>query len=208
MALTTREIYKWHCDVHHGDLAALKEKYASNRSYLDSLSNLNYGGTALHEASWRGYLEMVEWLISKGANTNIKDHLGRIPLHWAVDSNHLDVIKILVSNGAYLNTKDKYRRTALHYGFMGGYTETVQYLLTEGAYTNIKNDMEKTPREMAIDDKTRKVFDSFRPSLVYLCLQTLHRAHTDQQQSFVLSQKELNYLPRHLSAKLVPYITI
>ncbi|KAJ6084466.1 Ankyrin repeat protein [Penicillium sp. IBT 16267x] len=52
-------------------------------------------GTPLHRASELGKVDVVRYLISKGADQNIKDAKGRIPLECAQMSNHLEVIEAL-----------------------------------------------------------------------------------------------------------------
>lgn len=50
-------------------------------------------GTPLHRASELGKVDVVRYLLSKGANQDIKDTKGRIPLECAQMSNHLEVIQ-------------------------------------------------------------------------------------------------------------------
>ena len=45
------------------------------------------GRTALHFASAKGHLEMVERLIREGADVNRLDHVGNTPLHLAACTN-------------------------------------------------------------------------------------------------------------------------
>ncbi|MBE0571895.1 MAG: ankyrin repeat domain-containing protein [Ignavibacteriaceae bacterium] len=61
------------------------------------------GTTALMIASsYYYYDDMVEYLIGKGANVNLKDKEGKTALLWA-SSNSLPNVKILVANGAKVN---------------------------------------------------------------------------------------------------------
>jgi ankyrin repeat protein len=53
-------------------------------------------------SSYYYYDQMVEYLISKGANVNLKDSEGKTALLWA-SSNSLENAKILVANGAKVN---------------------------------------------------------------------------------------------------------
>jgi len=52
--------------------------------------------TALHEAAWFGHLEMVELLISRGADTSIQDreHHAR-PVDWALYNNQPEIVHFL-----------------------------------------------------------------------------------------------------------------
>ena len=48
------------------------------------------GVTPLHLAADRGHTEVVELLITKGAEVNAQSDGGNTPLDWAVDSAHSD----------------------------------------------------------------------------------------------------------------------
>ena len=41
----------------------------------------SYGWTALHVAAREGHLAIVKLLVTKGADVNVQDFLGRTPLH-------------------------------------------------------------------------------------------------------------------------------
>jgi len=53
-------------------------------------------------SSYYYYDHMVEYLISKGANVNLKDSEGKTALLWA-SNNSIENAKILISNGAKVN---------------------------------------------------------------------------------------------------------
>jgi ankyrin repeat protein len=53
-------------------------------------------------SSYYYYDDMVEYLISKGADVNLKDNEGKTALLWA-SSNSFENAKILISNGAKVN---------------------------------------------------------------------------------------------------------
>lgn len=40
------------------------------------------GSTALHYASWSGHVEVVGFLLRRGASTTIENYLGSCPLDW------------------------------------------------------------------------------------------------------------------------------
>ncbi len=205
------DVKKW-LELAHNEmpqLDELKKLYADNKEYL----NCTYpnGYTALHAASTYGHLGVMEWLISEGADVNAVAVTGvrkMTPLRSAIVHRKLYGVKMLVANGAHLQTKRELQYTVLHCASRCGYAEIVKYLLAAGAYTNSCSVQFRTPRKLAKDDETRKAFDLFRPSLVQNCLQTLYQAHTNTSQSFSLSKKQLDSLPKHLKHRLAPYIVI
>lgn len=53
--------------------------------------------SALMKASENGHLEVVEFLIKKGAKVNQINRENRTPLHFAAENGHLEVVTILQS---------------------------------------------------------------------------------------------------------------
>jgi hypothetical protein len=59
---------------------------------------LNNGTTPAYLASQFGYLDILKYLVEKGANLNMKSFDGMSCLHAACQGGHLDVVKWLVRN--------------------------------------------------------------------------------------------------------------
>ena len=55
------------------------------------------GWTALHEAAERGWLQLVSYLITSGADVNFADQYGCTPLHVAVVSEHQHAAHIVMA---------------------------------------------------------------------------------------------------------------
>ncbi|XP_055308077.1 ankyrin-3-like [Sitodiplosis mosellana] len=109
------------------------------------------GQTALHVAAENGNLDdvekliakaakvdsidkgqrhtnVVDFLITKGANVNSEDHIQQTPLLAAMNGTK-DVAERLISNGAKVDVKDYYKRTALHYAARNGNKEVAKLLI-------------------------------------------------------------------------------
>ena len=99
----------------------------------------------LHEAAAAGDIEQVKLLISKGADVDAKDKLGRTALHCASEKGHAEVAKLLISQGADVNAMDRNLAKPLHYAVMRGEKQTVELLLSKGADINAKNRDGRTP---------------------------------------------------------------
>ena len=78
----------------------------------------------LHQAIRDGHLEIVQRLVTNGADINAKDNRGNAPLHIATRNRHLEIVQCLVMNGADINAENKKRYTP----FQEAYADTSKWL--------------------------------------------------------------------------------
>jgi ankyrin repeat protein len=73
-----------------------------------SLANVKgaKGRTALHHAAEAGSCEVVERLLTAGANPNLKDEYGETPLHDAARAGHKDVVVLLLSRRDMMSMRE------------------------------------------------------------------------------------------------------
>ncbi|KAH6845648.1 hypothetical protein B0I37DRAFT_356096 [Chaetomium sp. MPI-CAGE-AT-0009] len=86
----------------------------------------------LRWAAENGHAEMVELLLSEGADVAVADKDGWTPLIAASSKGHLDVVRLLLHKGAEVDLKDKTARAAISYAAEGGHRTIVQLLLKNG----------------------------------------------------------------------------
>ena len=122
------------------------EKNGHKQSFkilIDYMVNFDYrdadGLTALMRASNIGYTDIVEKIISSGADVNIKNGNGVTALMFASLNGHTDIVKKIISSGADVNIKDGNGVTALMFASQNGHTDIVKELISSGADVNIKN---------------------------------------------------------------------
>ncbi len=101
---------KLHQAVLSGNLTRVKE----NLKDLNTVDSL--GRTALHYASYKGYVGIARLLLSKGADIDVVDKVKQwTPLFFAVYMDQKSMIKLLVEKGANQTLKDKFGRTIDEY---------------------------------------------------------------------------------------------
>eukprot|EP01132_Coremiostelium_polycephalum_P000001 gene1-1_t len=134
--------------------------------------------TALHMAVEVESPEIVRCLVEAGANMNIIDNMGKIPLDDVLEksnkpifrsllsafgaptlqalflnatvSKNLVLLKELITIGVDINTTDQMGITALHYAVLAGDEEIVKFLLSKGACQNYKDNNQMVPLYIAI----------------------------------------------------------
>jgi ankyrin repeat protein len=99
-------------------------------------------GTPLMAAVRFGRTESVKILLSHGANPNIPDKLGHLPLPFAARNERMkEIVKLLVKRGAGVNAKGYYGRSALHYAAIHGDVAQASFLFDKGADLDIRGDV-------------------------------------------------------------------
>ncbi|OEY86899.1 hypothetical protein BIY23_00090 [Wolbachia pipientis] len=83
-----------------------------NNTGIDIKSNNGY--TSLHLAARHGHVNMVDDLITKGANVHIENCYGHTPLHLAVMHGHKNIVERLITKDADINAVDINKDTPLH----------------------------------------------------------------------------------------------
>jgi ankyrin len=106
-----------------------------------------YGEAALHHAAGNGHEGMVAFLLSKGANANIRSDEGLTPLMQALIAGHVGVARLLLEHmgGKDVNTQDLHSKTALFHAAGNGYEDMVAFLLSKDANATIASDEGLTP---------------------------------------------------------------
>jgi ankyrin repeat protein len=99
--------------------------------------------TPLHFAAGHNNKDMVELLLSRGANVKAKDKNGHTPLHWAANMGcrssiltfRKDVMELLLAHGAEVNAKAKDGETTSDIAARCGHQDVVEFLRKHGGHS-------------------------------------------------------------------------
>lgn len=118
---------------------------------------------AVNENKWTALMYAIQWdnlnlaqfLLSQGANPNLKDMYEATPLMITCMSARSEpMIKLLVESGADVNAKNMYNWTPLHFCADGGtgesFVRNIKLLLDKGADINALTDTGETPLLKAV----------------------------------------------------------
>ena len=112
------------------------------------------GSTPLHGAAEGGYGEIVELLITAGADlhattVSMLGGGGWIPLHSAARQGHRGIVELLIEMGTDVNTRDSAGKSTLHDAVLEGHKGIVELLINKGADLNAKSGYYGTPLHVA-----------------------------------------------------------
>ena len=112
------------------------------------------GWTALHLAVFFGRVNIVHFLLSKGANIDAPSNNDQFvtPLHSALANPHNSAVgQLLIGAGANLNATQARGYTPLHYAALNGLDQVVRSLIAHGADASVRDHKGKTAYELAIE---------------------------------------------------------
>ena len=144
--------------------AVENENIREVETLLKQRANINaqnkYYDTLLHWAVWRGYYDMVQFLIDNGADPFIEDTFGETPL----DSCDNEKIRKLLEN--YMNNYKQRNKTPsienndlLYYAFDNNLIEVKKCVYRENYNINIQDDKGYTPLMYAIMNHNLKMVE-------------------------------------------------
>ncbi|WP_419198881.1 ankyrin repeat domain-containing protein [Wolbachia endosymbiont of Rhagoletis cingulata] len=107
-----------HYAVYNGNVKlseSILKSFLEKKGDINALTSCNNDNWALlHYAVHYGNLDMVSFLIDKGANIEIRSKEGKTPLYLAVEEAKQNIINLLLDRGADIEAKNNDGRTPLY----------------------------------------------------------------------------------------------
>jgi ankyrin repeat protein len=111
------------------------------------------GWTALIAAARWGQLDMVRFLIGKGADVNVLSNVGWGALHCAALHGYTEIVSELIVHGANVNVYDQDGKNPLMFAAEKGFTDTLSLLIANDADINAQSPAGNTPLIFAVQNK-------------------------------------------------------
>ncbi len=126
-----------------GDLEGVKTLIEQNPELVNARDK--DGRTPLHWACRGVHLEVVKFLVDKGADVNAEDSNKVVPLHSLAVRNGASAIAILAANGADVDARDYGGNTALHFAAIYDAADAAAILIKNSADIESREDYGRTP---------------------------------------------------------------
>ncbi|XP_077870409.1 B-cell lymphoma 3 protein homolog isoform X2 [Saccoglossus kowalevskii] len=119
-----------------------------------------YGNTPLYSACVAGKLNVVKFLLARGANLRQRNDWGDTLLHRSARWGQLEIVKYLIKNDKYIDidAMNYDGCTPLHMAALYGSAPVVLELLQSGANPAPKTNSSRTPLHYALEEGHERVF--------------------------------------------------
>lgn len=116
-----------HLAAHYGNLGTVKLliEYGAD---IEAVSQNSIANTPISAAAWGNHLDIVSYLIDRGANVNAPNGRGATALHRAIDAGRLPLAELLLSHGADPNIRDVHGVTSFMAANQRGMSDLIELL--------------------------------------------------------------------------------
>jgi ankyrin repeat protein len=124
------------------------------------------GQTTFHVAASDGLLEVIQMLLERNAEINIRDNVGETPLHGILEyinykvadsDSFFDVIQFLLKHGADVDAQNDAHWTPLHRASCCGSIRATELLLGHNANVHARNNEGRTALHYAMQSEVARL---------------------------------------------------
>ena len=133
--------------VRAGDAARLKALF--ERGFNAPNIRDGKGNSLLMLASYNGQLETTRLLLARGADAQLANDMGQIPLAGAAFKGDTEIARLLIEHGAEVNAQMPDGKTALMFAAMFNRLEIIDLLLAHGADASLQTNDGSTAQSLA-----------------------------------------------------------
>jgi ankyrin repeat protein len=126
-----------------GDLAKVRALVEGDPALVKARDE--NGRMPLHWAARGGHLDVLRYIVEKGADLNALDNNGVAPLHTLAGSGQTEAARLLIEKGADIDIKNPVKQTPLNLAAEYGQEEMVKLLIENGANIENKHAYGRTP---------------------------------------------------------------
>ncbi|XP_067659820.1 histone-lysine N-methyltransferase EHMT2-like [Haliotis asinina] len=136
-ALTEFDI---HAACYVGNTAEVRRLLSQDQSDINRVGGL-WGLTPVLTAALQGHRDMVELLVSRGADVSLVDVYGDNILHWASEGGGRETVEFVLSlDGVDVNSRGGGGWTPVMRAARGGHRDVVELLVSRGADVSLVDD--------------------------------------------------------------------
>ena len=132
-----------------GDLPAVRFYLNQDPSNLNKHKEEEHNITPLIIAAYSSQLNIVEYLVRKGADMEGTDSDKNTPLTVAAGWGNLSIVEYLISEGADIDIQGRHKWTPLHYAVWANDLDKVKLLIKHGADKYLKDEDGHIPLDQA-----------------------------------------------------------
>ncbi|KAL4867884.1 hypothetical protein BDV12DRAFT_186302 [Aspergillus spectabilis] len=155
-------------------LIQLRMLFSGSISAYSSIEQYDEGLTPLCHAARKGYTQIVQFLLEKGAHVNERDKRKNTPLMYACREGHCDTAEYLIDQEADWNLQGEDGYTCLHFATEARKIEILDIFIRKRSQVRVKPDanllskLDRTPLELHLHRKSQHARYELMKTLISL----------------------------------------
>jgi len=147
-----------HDAIKKGNLEEVKTILDRNPGLLNIPGEDEEGNTPILQAGFSNKMDIFKYLVEKGADINLANKEGLVPLHLAAFLGDKEMVRLLLSKGVPVDPVSTIiKATPLNLAARLGHKEVVEILLSADANVHLKGFEGSTPLHSAVESRSVEI---------------------------------------------------